>query len=133
MEDIFRGCGIEIELKNSDDFLKVRETLTRIGILSFAKKTITQSCHILHKQGRYVILHFKEMFKLDGKNSSFDEYDIARRNTIVNMLADWGLIKVLDPEKIKSPLARPGEVRVISFKEKENWNLVSKYQIGAKK
>ena len=131
--DIFRGVGIEIRLPSDDSFLKVRETLTRIGIISFAKKSLYQSCHILHKQGRYVILHFKELFILDGKNSSFDEQDIARRNSIVNMLAEWKLVELVDPEKSKSPVCQPGEVKVLSHKEIENWNLITKYSIGQKR
>lgn len=133
IEDIFRGCGVEVILTSPDDFRKVRETLTRIGIVSFSKKTIWQSCHILHKRGRYAILHFKEMFKIDRKNSSLTEDDLARRNRIVTMLSEWNLIKVIDPSQIKSPLAEPNEVRVISHKDKQNWNLVAKYTIGVHK
>jgi hypothetical protein len=129
-EDIFRGLGIEIKLKTEDDFLKVRETLTRMGIISFAKKSLYQSCHILHKRGRYSIFHFKEMFVLDNRKSTLDETDIARRNTIANMLESWGLVEIIDKEKAKSPVCGPGEVRVISHKEKENWNLIAKYSIG---
>lgn len=132
-DDLFRGCGVEISLKSKDDFLIVCETLTRIGIISISKKTIYQSCHLLHKRGRYSILHFKELFKLDGKPSSLEENDIARRNTIVNMLAEWKLINIIDLEKCKAPIANPGEVRVISHGDKKNWDLVSKYQIGVKK
>lgn len=135
MSDIFKGVGIEITLNNEDDFLKVRETLTRIGVSSRKDKVLYQSCHILHKQGRYVILHFKELFYLDGKPSSLTENDVERRNTIVNLLEEWGLIKILEQEKekIANMLAPLHQIKVISFKEKDEWDLVSKYTIGKKK
>jgi hypothetical protein len=135
MSDIFKGVGIEITLNSEDDFLKVRETLTRIGVSSRKDKVLYQSCHILHKQGRYVILHFKELFYLDGKPSSLTENDIERRNTIVNLLEEWGLIKIVEEEKSKiaNMLAPLHQIKVISFKEKDEWNLISKYTIGKKK
>ena len=130
IDDIFRGVGIEILLKDPDSFLKVRETLTRIGVASRKDKKIFQSCHILHKQGKYAIVHFKELFALDGKPSNFSEEDVGRRNTIANLLADWGLVTLLKPEKsaiIKSPLSK---IKIITHKEKGEWELVAKYNIG---
>ena len=123
---------IEVELKNSDDFLKVKETLTRIGIPSKREKVLYQSCHILHKQGKYYIVHFKELFSLDGKPSNFSESDKARRNTIVELLSDWGLLNIISTDKIgdKIPL---NQLRILTFKEKENWVLMPKYNIGNKK
>ena len=123
---------IEVELKNSDDFLKVKETLTRIGIPSKREKVLYQSCHILHKQGKYYIVHFKELFSLDGKPSNFSESDKARRNTIVELLSDWGLLNIISTDKIgdKIPL---NQLRILPFKEKENWVLMPKYNIGNKK
>ena len=123
---------IEVELKNSDDFLKVKETLTRIGIPSKREKVLYQSCHILHKQGKYYIVHFKELFALDGKPSNFSENDKARRNTIVGLLSDWGLLNIISTDKIgeKIPL---NQLRILPFKEKENWVLMPKYNIGNKK
>lgn len=133
MEDIFRGVGVEISLPNPDDFLKIKETLTRIGIASRREKKLYQSCHILHKQGRYAILHFKELFILDGKEDTFIEEDEARRNTIVNLLEEWGLLKVAHPEKTEEPVAPLSQIKVLSHKEKNQWELVSKYNIGKKK
>lgn len=123
---------IEISLNQPDDFLKVRETLTRIGVASKREKKIYQSCHILHKQGRYYIVHFKELFALDGKETNFSLNDLQRRNTIAKLLFDWGLIEVVFPEKIKdtAPLT---QIKVLSFKEKDEWILESKYNIGRKK
>jgi hypothetical protein len=123
---------IEVHLKNDDDFLKVRETLTRIGVASHKNKTIYQSCHILHKQGKYYIVHFKELFALDGKPSNFGEDDISRRNTIVNLLAEWGLITVVQPTKSKEPVAPLNQIKILPFKEKNDWNLEAKYNIGKK-
>lgn len=123
---------VEVELKNEDDFLKVRETLTRIGVASKKDKMLYQSCHILHKQGKYYIVHFKELFQLDGKLSSFDQEDMGRRNTITNLLAEWGLINIIDSQKTKSPLALLSQIKVLPFKEKDEWNLVAKYNIGRK-
>jgi len=123
---------IEVNLKNGDDFLKIRETLTRIGVASHKNKTIYQSCHILHKQGRYYIVHFKELFALDGKPSNFGEDDISRRNTIVNLLAEWGLVTPVDASKSKDPVAPLNQIKVLPFKEKIDWNLEAKYNIGKK-
>lgn len=122
-----------VELPSPDDFLIVKETLTRIGIASKKNNTLYQSCHILHKQGKYAILHFKELFLLDGKSSDLSESDIARRNTIVNLLAKWGLVNLVDPEKSKAPVVPESDIRVLSHKEKDNWVLQSKYNIGHKK
>ena len=122
---------LEVTIKQPDDFLKVRETLTRIGVASRKDKTLYQSCHILHKQGKYYIVHFKELFALDGKDTNLSENDIARRNTIANLLADWGLVDVVGTTKIEAaPLS---QIRVISFKEKGDWILETKYNIGKKK
>ena len=122
---------IEITLNEPDDFLKVRETLTRIGVASRKEKKLYQSCHILHKQGRYFIVHFKELFALDGKHSNLSENDLQRRNTITQLLADWGLISIINPSvaEDKAPLS---QIKVISFKDKGNWSLETKYNIGKK-
>ena len=122
---------LEVGLKEPDDFLKVRETLSRIGVASRKNKTLFQSCHILHKQGKYYIVHFKELFALDGKDTNISENDIARRNTIANLLTDWGLVDVVGTSKIEAaPLS---QIKVISFKEKSDWRLETKYNIGKKK
>jgi hypothetical protein len=123
---------LEVTLKNPDDFLKVRETLSRIGVASRKEKILYQSCHILHKQGRYFIVHFKELFALDGKDADFSDNDLQRRNTVANLLSDWGLITILNPEihEDKAPL---NQIKVIAFKEKTEWELVQKYNIGRKK
>ena len=122
---------LEVNLNEPDDFLKVRETLSRIGVASRKNKTLYQSCHILHKQGKYYIVHFKELFALDGKDTNISENDIARRNTIANLLSDWGLVKVPIGSSVESaPLS---QIKVISFKEKNEWNLETKYNIGKKK
>ena len=124
---------VEIKLKQPDDFLKVKETLTRIGVASKKDKTLYQSCHILHKQSRYYIVHFKQLFMLDGKPSNFSDNDAARRNTIVNLLAEWDLIQVVDTDKVKDNVVPINQLKIISFKEKDDWNLVAKYNIGNKK
>ena len=125
---------VEVTLNEPDDFLKVRETLTRIGVASRKEKKIYQSCHILHKQGKYYIVHFKELFALDGKNTNFSLNDIQRRNRIVQLLVDWGLVSInsISQEKI-SDLAPLNQIKVLSFKEKNEWTLESKYNIGRKK
>jgi hypothetical protein len=123
---------VEVVIENDDDFLKIRETLTRIGVASRKDKTIYQSCHILHKQGKYYIVHFKELFTLDGKPSNFGDEDRGRRNTIANLIAEWGLVKLVDPNKTKEPIAPLSQVKVLPFKEKSEWNLVAKYNIGKK-
>lgn len=129
--DIFKGCGVEVIIEEND-FLKITETLTRIGILSNKNKTLTQSCHILHRQGRYAIVCFKEMFYLDGKTADIDENDYARRNTIARLLQDWGLLTIKEPLKYKD-LVPISEIRIIPYKEKSSYNLVSKYSIGKKR
>ena len=123
---------VEVKLSQPDDFLKIRETLSRIGIASKKDKKLYQSCHILHKQGRYFIVHFKELFGLDGKQTNFSEEDQSRRNTIVKLLNDWGLVKVVSEDKIsnQAPLS---QIKVIAFKEKGDWILETKYNIGKKK
>ncbi len=131
-EDIFKGVGIEITLPSPDSFLKVKETLTRIGISSRKEKKLYQTCHILHKQGRYSILHFKELFILDGKKDTFAEEDEARRNTIVNLLEEWGLVAIVNPDSSKEPVAQLNQIKIISHKEKSNWTLEAKYNIGKK-
>jgi hypothetical protein len=121
---------VEVILKEPDDFLQVKETLTRIGISSKKEyNKLFQSCHILHKQGRYFIVHFKELFMLDGKRSNFSENDRNRRNTITQLLSDWGLLEIVDRESVL-PQASVKQIKIISFREKENWNLVPKYTIG---
>jgi hypothetical protein len=131
-ENIFRGVGIEITLPTQDSFLKIKETLTRIGISSRKEKKLYQSCHILHKQGRYAILHFKELFILDGKKDTFVEEDNARRNTIVNLLEEWGLVNIVNTEKAQDPIAPLNQIKILSHKEKDNWILEAKYNIGKK-
>ena len=123
---------IEVKLKNEDDFLKVMETLTRLGVASERTKTLYQSCHILHKRGQYYIVHFKELFALDGKPSSLDDEDIARRNTIANLLQDWGLVTLVDGSKSSVNVAPMRLIKVIPYKDKGQWNLVTKYKIGKK-
>jgi hypothetical protein len=123
---------IEVTLNEQDDFLKVRETLTRIGVSSRKEKVLYQSCHILHKQGKYYITHFKELFALDGKPSNISENDIQRRNAIANLLEEWGLVKILNPKLMEDNIAPLHQVKIISFKEKEDWNLITKYNIGKK-
>jgi len=124
---------VEIKLNDDDDFLKVRETLTRIGVASRKDRTLYQSCHILHKQGRYFVVHFKELFALDGKPTDFEDTDIGRRNAIANLLAEWGLIELLEPEKSKDPVAPISQIKVLPFKEKDQWTLTPKYNIGKKR
>ena len=121
---------LEVSLKEPDDFLKVRETLSRIGVASRKERKLYQSCHILHKQGRYYIVHFKELFALDGKKTNLTENDIARRNTITGLLKDWGLIDVLGNAEPAAPLS---QIKVLSFREKNDWILETKYKIGKKK
>jgi hypothetical protein len=123
---------VEVSLREQDDFLKVRETLTRIGVSSRKEKVLYQSCHILHKQGRYYIVHFKELFALDGKPSNLTENDVQRRNAIAKLLEEWGLVKVLNPELLKDNIAPLHQIKIISFKEKDEWQLITKYNIGKK-
>ena len=121
---------LEVTLKEPDDFLKIRETLSRIGVASRKEKKLYQSCHILHKQGRYYIVHFKELFALDGKQTNLSENDIARRNTISKLLKDWGLVELKGETE---PIAPFSQIKIISFKEKSDWTLETKYNIGTKK
>jgi len=125
---------VEVQLVEEDDFLKVRETLTRIGVASKKDKILYQSCHILHKQGRYYIVHFKELFSLDGKPTDISENDLARRNAIAKLLEDWGLVEIVNKKQIETP--EPiflSQVKIISHKEKGEWELIPKYNIGKKK
>ena len=124
---------VEVRLVSEDDFLKIRETLTRIGVASRKDRKLYQSCHILHKQGRYYIVHFKELFMLDGKPSNFSEEDKGRRNTIANLVAEWGLVQLIDPSKTREPVALLSQIKVLPYKEKDDWELLSKYNIGRKK
>ena len=121
---------LEVGLKEPDDFLKVRETLSRIGVASRKEKKLYQSCHILHKQGRYFIVHFKELFALDGKNTNLTENDISRRNTIAKLLLDWGLVNIISEIGEAAPLS---QIKVLSYAEKNDWVLETKYNIGKKK
>lgn len=140
-KDLFRGYGVEIELPDPESFLKIKETLTRIGISSKKDKILYQSCHILHKKdrsttdekSRYAIMHFKELFVLDGKSNNLDDEDIARRNTIVNLLEEWGLLTVTNPENIEDPVAPLSKIKILPHKEKAEWKLESKYTVGVKK
>ena len=120
---------VEVSLGEPDDFLKVRETLTRIGVASRKEKKLYQSCHILHKQGRYFIVHFKELFLLDGKKSNLEENDVARRNTIATLMSDWGLLTV-EKKDLLQPVAPLRQIKIISFKDKNDWELCPKYNIG---
>ena len=124
---------VQIELTNEENFLKVKETLTRIGIASRKDKKLYQSCHILHKQGKYYIVHFKELFMLDGKVNNFDDEDKGRRNTIANLLAEWGLVKVVESSKTQAPLAPISQIKILPHSERGEWELVAKYSIGKKK
>ena len=131
-DDIFDGLGVEITLKTKEDFLKVKETLTRIGISSRTDKKLWQSCHILHKRGKYAIMHFKEMFVLDGLSSDISDEDLGRRNVIVKLLVEWGLIDAVDEEEYKEPMIPLSKLKIISHKEKGDWLLIPKYHIGKK-
>lgn len=124
---------VEVTLKQPDDFLKVKETLTRIGVASKKTNTLFQSCHILHKQGKYYITHFKELFSLDGKPTDFSDEDKARRNTIANLLAEWELIALVDGSKTADPVSTLNQIKVIPFSQKGDWELVAKYNIGKKR
>jgi hypothetical protein len=124
---------VEIRLPDPQAFLKVKETLTRIGVASKKDKTLYQSCHILHKQGHYYLVHFKEMFMLDGKPTDFTEEDKGRRNTISNLLAEWGLVTIVNPQQTSEPLTPLNRIKIISYGEKTEWNLVTKYSLGKKR
>ena len=124
---------VEVKLRSAEDFLKIRETLTRIGVASKKEKTLYQSCHILHKQGKYYIVHFKELFALDGKPTDLTDNDLSRRNAIVKLLQDWGLVQIVSPKSIETP--EPifiSQIKILSHKEKSEWQLVPKYNIGKK-
>lgn len=124
---------LEVKLKKEDDFLKVRETLTRIGVASRKDKTLYQSCHILHKKGKYYVVHFKELFALDGKPTDFTDNDLGRRNTIANLLEEWGLIEIVKASQAKEIVAPLSQIKIIPYKERDDWNLTTKYNIGKKK
>jgi hypothetical protein len=129
-EDIFNGLGVEITLKSDDDFLKVRETLTRMGISSRKENKLYQSCHILHKRGRYAIMHFKELFEMDGLESNISDEDIGRRNAISNLLEEWELLKIIEPIEEDEPVVDVRKIKIISHKDKDDWELIPKYHIG---
>lgn len=133
--DVFNGNGIRIKLREDQNFLKIKETLTRIGVASKKNNTLFQSCHILHKKGEYAILHFKELFIMDGKidETEIEENDFARRNTIVKLLSEWGLLDVIDVDRVDDPAADLNQIKIIPHKEKPNWTLIAKYSIGGKK
>lgn len=124
---------IEVKIAEEEDFLKIKETLTRIGVASRKEKKLYQSCHIFHKQGKYYIVHFKEMFTIDGKPSNFSDEDKGRRNKIIQLLQEWGLLKVVEPEKINEPIASMSQIKIINHKEKNDWTLEAKYNMGRKK
>lgn len=137
-DNLFRGVGIEVKIPSPENFLKIKETLTRMGIPSRKNNTLYQSCHILHKKdkvtddSRYVILHFKELFLLDNKNNNFSEEDKGRRNTIVNLLEEWGLLSIVNHQQVQEPVLPLNKIKIIPYKERENWNLEAKYSIGRK-
>ena len=124
---------LEVTLKAEDDFLKVRETLTRMGVSSKKENKLYQSCHILHKRGKFYIVHFKELFALDGLPTDIDDTDIGRRNTIANLLDEWGLVEIVDDKKASDPIVSLAQMKIIPFKDEQNWELVPKYHIGKKK
>jgi hypothetical protein len=124
---------IEVKIAEEEDFLKIKETLTRVGVASRKEKKLYQSCHIFHKQGKYYIVHFKEMFLIDGKPSNFSDEDKGRRNKIIALLQDWGLLKVVEPERILEPAASMSQIKIINHKEKNDWTLEAKYNMGRKK
>ena len=124
---------IEVKIAEEEDFLKIKETLTRIGVASRKEKKLYQSCHIFHKQGKYYIVHFKEMFTIDGKPSNFSDEDKGRRNKIIQLLQEWGLLKVVEPDSINEPMASMSQIKIINHKEKDDWTLEAKYNMGRKK
>jgi len=132
MNDLLNSL-VEVKIAEEEDFLKIKETLTRIGVASRKEKKLYQSCHIFHKQGKYYIVHFKEMFAIDGKPSNFSEEDKGRRNKIIELLQDWGLLKVVEASSIKDPLASMSQIKIINHKEKDEWTLEAKYNMGRKK
>jgi hypothetical protein len=129
-DDIFQGLGVEIKLASEDDFLKVRETLTRMGVSARKEKKLYQSCHILHKRGRYAIMHFKELFELDGLESNISDNDIGRRNAISVLLDEWELCKIVESIEDDEPIASIAQIKIISYKDKDDWELIPKYHIG---
>jgi len=132
-EDIFEGYGVEVKLNDPENFLKIKETLTRMGVSSKNQNKLYQSCHILHKRGRYAILHFKELLALDGLESDADETDIGRRNVITALLAEWGLLDIIDKSKASEPVISIKQLKIIPHKEKSQWELIPKYHVGKKK
>jgi hypothetical protein len=132
-EDIFEGYGVEVKLNDPENFLKIKETLTRMGVSSKNQNKLYQSCHILHKRGRYAILHFKELLALDGLESDADETDIGRRNVITALLAEWGLLDIIDKAKASDPIISIKQLKIIPHKEKAEWQLIPKYHVGKKK
>lgn len=128
-DDIFEGLGVEILLKTKEDFLKVKETLTRLGVSSKKEKKLYQSCHILHKRGRYAIMHFKEMFILDDLESNVSQEDLQRRNTIVKLLVDWGLVEAIDVERYSDQISL-ARLKILPHREKDEWELIPKYHVG---
>lgn len=132
MNDLLNSL-VEVKIAEEEDFLKIKETLTRIGVASRKEKKLYQSCHIFHKQGKYYIVHFKEMFAIDGKPSNFSDEDKGRRNKIIELLQDWGLLKVVEEKDIKDPLASMSQIKIINHKEKDEWTLEAKYNMGRKK
>jgi hypothetical protein len=132
MNDLLNSL-VEVKIAEEEDFLKIKETLTRIGVASRKEKKLYQSCHIFHKQGKYYIVHFKEMFAIDGKPSNFSDEDKGRRNKIIELLQDWGLLKVIEAPSIKDPLASMSQIKIINHKEKDEWTLEAKYNMGRKK
>lgn len=132
-EDIFSNYGVEVTLGDPEDFLVIKETLTRIGIASIKNKKLYQSVHLLHKRGRYAIVHFKEMFALDGKPTDFTDQDKGRRNVICSLLEQWKLVTIVKPDIVKEPIVPMSAIKIIPFKEKGDWQLVAKYNIGKKK
>lgn len=129
-EDVFDGLGVEIQLKSPDDFLKIKETLTRMGVSSRKENKLYQSCHILHKRGKYAIMHFKEFFILDGLESDISDSDVGRRNKICQLLEEWGLLTILDDDL--DPVASMAQIKIIPHREKNQWELIPKYHIGRK-
>jgi len=133
IDDVFKGYGIRVSLEDEDSFLKIKETLTRIGISSKKDKILYPSCYILHKRGEYAIMHFKELFSLDGKYSDISENDLARRNTIALLLEDWELLKVDNKEVVEQNTVDMNQIKILSYKDKDNWVISHKYSIGSKK
>ena len=131
MDEIINNL-VEVKFPEKDDFLQIRETLTRIGVASRKEPELFQSCHILHKKGLYYIVHFKELFMLDGKQTNLDESDIGRRNTIIDLLVQWNLLTVVRPQQIQEPKAPLSQIKIVSFKDKKDWKLTAKYSIGTK-